>query len=172
MNKSVVSTVALRVIALMVLAPAVAAAQAPSATIPLPATQYKLTRLAPGQGSGQAVFPVDDATIVTVQIISNDEALDTSILGPSGQLINPTNVATFGGTFFTAPGGAPDSPLLLNAPSAGFQNVYSFVSLGRGNYTVRFSTALTTELAVTTEVMAAMADAKTTVIRYFMMRSP
>lgn len=153
MNKHVISTIALRVMALMLLAPAVAAAQAPSATIPLPATQYKLTRLAPGQGSGQAVFSVDTANIVTVQIISDDEALVTSILGPSGQLIDPTNVATFGGTFNTVPGGPADSPLLLNRPSAGFQFVYAFPSLGTGNYTARFSTALTDELAVTVELM-------------------
>ena len=147
-----IARVCAAVIMLAVLGPAVAFAQEPSTSIALPATQYKLNRLAPGQTSGQAVFPVDDATRVTVQIISNDGALDTNILGPGGQAINPTNIDVFGGVYTTVSGGAADSPLLLAGPSAGFQYFYSFPSLGPGNYTVRFSTTSTDEVAVITQV--------------------
>jgi hypothetical protein len=141
------------IVALTVLGvPAGISAQEVSTSIPLPATQYKLSRLAPGQTSGQAVFPVDVAEMVTVQIIANDGALNTSILGPAGQLIDPTSVETFGGAFSTVTGGAADSPLLLSGPAAGFQYFYSFPWLGAGNYTVRFARTSAMEVAVITQV--------------------
>jgi hypothetical protein len=132
--------------------PAWARAQQSFAPIPLAATQYKVSRLVPGQAAGQAVFPVDQAAMVTVQILANDGALNTSILGPAGQLIDPTTVGVFGGAFSTVTGGAPDSALLLSVPSAGVQYFYSFPSLGAGNYTVRFATMSAMEVAVITQV--------------------
>ena len=154
MTRYSVSTIrTLVTLALTVLGvPAGVNAQEPFASIPLAAEQYKLNRLAPGQTSGQAVFPVDDAGMVTVQIMSNDGNLTTSILGPGGQLVDPVTINAFGGTYSTAPGGAADSPLLLSSPSVGFQYFYSFPGLGAGNYTVRFTTVSTVEVAVITQL--------------------
>jgi hypothetical protein len=146
------STFRLSAIALALFQPAVAAAQEPSSSIPLPATQYKLSRLAPGQTSGQAVFPVDAANNMTVQIMSNDGGLTTSILGPAAQLINPATIDAFGGVYSATDAAAADSPLLLSGPRTGFQYLYVFPSLGAGNYTVRFSTASTSEVAVITQI--------------------
>jgi hypothetical protein len=150
-NNSVARVGAL-VITLTIFVPEAGITQEPSTSIPLPATQYQLSRLAPGQTSGQAMFSLDAANIVTVLILSNDGALDTHLLGPAAQLINPSNVEGFGGVFTTMPGGAADSPLLLSGSSAGFQYVYSFPSFGAGTYTVGFSTTSMDEVAVITHV--------------------
>jgi hypothetical protein len=132
--------------------PAGAGAQEASTVIPLPATQYKLNRLAPGQPSGQAIFPLDQSGVVTVQIIANDGGLNTSVLGPSGQVINPATVEALGGEFSTTAGAANDSPLLAMMPATGFHYFYSFPSLGPGNYTVRFDRTSAGEVAVMSQV--------------------
>src|SRR5215216_3866705 len=134
MTKYSIATLRALAITLAVLVPAVASAQEPSTSVALTATQYKLSRLAPPQTSGQAVFAVDDANKVMVLIASNDGALTTSILGPSAQLIDPATITAFGGVYTTIEGGAADSSLLLSGPSAGFQYLYTFPSLGTGNY--------------------------------------
>lgn len=150
MTKFSVSTVSLLVTLVTVLCgPGMARAQELSAEIPLTAAQYKLSRLVAGQQSGQVIFPVDEAETVTVQILSNDGGLTTSILGPAGQTLDPNTVASFGGTYTAVESAGPaDSPLLLPVPAAGFQFLYTFPSLGSGDYTVRFSTASTAETAV------------------------
>jgi len=142
----------LAAVAFAILEPAVAAAQPPSTSISLLATQYKLSRLAPGQTSAQAVFPVDNASTVTVQILSNDGALVTSILGPGSQIVDPITIGAFGGNYSATSGGAADSPLLLSGPHAGFEYFYAFPSLGPGNYTVRFSTGSSSEVAVISQI--------------------
>lgn len=132
-----------------------ARAQQPSSAIPLPAAQYKLSRLAPGQTSGQAVFPIDQSDVVTIEIIATVSGLNTSILGPAGQVIDPTTVAGLGGSFAAVEGGALDSGLVLPSASPGFHYSYSFPWLGAGNYSVRFDAGptLSQEVAVITEVM-------------------
>ena len=152
MTNHFASALRLGAVALAILEPAVAAAQPPSTSIPLLATQYKLSRLAPPQTSGQAVFPVDNASTVTVQILSNDGALVTSILGPGARIVDPTTVDTFGGAYSATSAGAADSPLLLAGPRSGFEYFYAFPSLGPGNYTVRFSTGSTSEVAVISQL--------------------
>jgi hypothetical protein len=130
-------------------------AQGPSHAISLSAVQYRLNRLAPGQTSGQAVFLIDQSNVITIEIIASLGDLNTSILGPAGQVIDPTTIDGLGGSFTTIDGAAPDSPLILLSASPGFHYVYSFPWLGAGNYTVRFQAAptLATEVAVSTQVM-------------------
>src|SRR5215510_12083916 len=67
-------------------------AQGTSTSIALLATQFKLNRLAPGVTTGQATVIIDNANIITVEIIATVAGLITSIEGPGGQVINETTV--------------------------------------------------------------------------------
>jgi Calx-beta domain len=129
-------------------------AQEPANTIPLRSAQYRLNRIAPGQTSGQAVFTIDQSNVVTIEIIAGIADLNTSILGPSGQVVDPTTIDGLGGSFTTISKGASDSPLMPLSLSNSFRYIYSFPSLGSGNYTVRFQAppALAKEIAVSTQV--------------------
>jgi hypothetical protein len=142
----------LAAVALAILEPAVAAAQPPSTSISLLATQYKLSRWRRDRPRARRCFPVDNATAVTVQILSNDGALVTSILGPGSQIVDPTTIGAFGGNYSATSGGAADSPLLLSGPHADSSTFYAFPSLGPGNYTVRFSTGSSSEVAVISQI--------------------
>jgi len=154
MNQYKTST--MRIFLLLVLFSAVTEvpAQEPANTIPLRAAQYRLNRLAPGQISGQAVFTVDQSNVVTIEIIAGIGDLNTSILGPAGQVVDPTTIDGLGGSFTTINKAASDSALMLLSITNGYRYIYSFPSFGPGNYTVRFQAppALAKEVAVSTQV--------------------
>lgn len=130
-------------------------AQNPATTISLNAEQQKLSRLAPGQTSGQVVFSVDSAGQITIEILATISSLSTSIVGPGGQLITPATIGGLGGEFSLIEGGTADSFLILGAASPGFHYLYAFPSLGAGNYTVRFDAgaSLSEEVAVISRVV-------------------
>jgi hypothetical protein len=130
-------------------------AQEPNIVISLSATQFNLDRLAPGQTSGQATFLIDASSVITVEIIATIGSLVTSIDGPNGEVLNVNTIGTFGGEFANLDGTLqPDSTLILPSSSPGFHYIYSFPSLGSGNYTIKFEAdpSLAAEVAVITQV--------------------
>ncbi len=142
----------LSALALWLSAPA--RAQQPETTLSLDATQIRLSRLAPGQPTDQVAFPIDQANVVTVEIIADLDGLATSLVSPAGQIIDPTTVVNLGGDFTTLTGAAADSPSAPPAATPGTHYVYTFPWLGAGNYIVRFQAAatLTREVAIITQV--------------------
>jgi Calx-beta domain len=133
-----------------------AQAQGPDATIPLHSTQYKLNRLAPGITADQAVFSIDQSNVVAIEIITNIAGLGTEILGPGGQVINPSTVGGMGGSFTSLDGGSQqDATLILPSATPGFHYIYIFPWIGSGNYTVRYSvtTDPTQEVPIITQVV-------------------
>ncbi len=129
-------------------------AQELTTDIPLNAVQSRLSRLAPGQPSGQTEFKVDPSNTITIELIATVGDLKTKIVSPSGQTIDPNTIAGLGGTFTIIQGGPPDSPLIIPSLSPGFHYTYSFPSLGNGNYVVQFEAAptLSQEVAVISEM--------------------
>jgi hypothetical protein len=129
--------------------------QQAEATFDLRAAQYRLSRLSATAASDEALFAVDRCGIVNIDIIASVGGIGTSVETPSGQVISPANVATFGGSYNTTQGaGAPDSPLLLAGASRGFHYIYTFPWQGAGGYKVRFEApaGLAQEVPVFTEV--------------------
>ncbi|MGH9460650.1 MAG: choice-of-anchor X domain-containing protein, partial [Vicinamibacteria bacterium] len=130
-------------------------AQAPSPTLSLLDARFQLDRLAPGEAAGEAVFVVDDATILEFDIASTVPALTTSIQGPSGEIIDETTVGSFGGEFARFEGvPGSDSTLISPLSAPGFHFFYRFSSVGPGAYTVRFNATavLTQDEAVFTQL--------------------
>jgi hypothetical protein len=122
--------------------------------IPLQAVQYRLDRLAPGSTTGSAAFTVDQSSFITLEIIATVGGLTTSIVGPKGEVLTPATIASFGGQFSTIEGSEEPDIMILFPLSPGFHYIYSFPSLGPGNYIVRFEAAsnLAVEVAVITQV--------------------
>lgn len=136
--------------------PQVLFAEEPSAIVPLQAAQFKLNRLAPGETANEAVFLIDKSGLITVEIIATIGGLTTNIRGPKGEILNENTINSFGGEFSSFAGTQEmDSPLILPSSSPGFHYIYTFPSLGPGNYTVRFGAPsnLTEEVAVITQVI-------------------
>ncbi len=127
---------------------------ADDSSLNLVAAQTQVDRLGPGLLSETAAFQVDEATLIRVEITSTLPALTTSVVGPTGQLINPATVGSFGGAYITFSGTVPDS-FLISPTSPGSHYVYSFPSLGVGTYTAHFSTApgLAEHVPVITELV-------------------
>lgn len=128
----------------------------PSSPVNLSAPQLKFSRLAPGLLSGQAVFAIEQCTRVQVEIIASGPLVSTSILGPSGQVLNPGTIGGLGGAYNTLQGSQPASmgPVYLPNASPGHHYIYSFPWLGAGNYTVNFAAgaSLSDDLAVISQV--------------------
>ena len=125
------------------------------AKLPMDATQYSLRRLAPGVASEQSVFPIDSSNRIRIEIIASVGGLNTSIVTPGSQTINPSTVAFFSGTFDAVEGGAEVSSFLVLAQATpGFHYIYDFPSQGAGNYTVHVDSPSnpTDEIAVMIEV--------------------
>jgi hypothetical protein len=132
-------------------------AQPSTVTLPLLASQRGLHVLTSGQPLGEAHFAVDDASSLVVRITTTAGGVQTSIEGPSGQLIDRDSVAGLGGEFLASEGPATASGILVlpeNAP--GSHQVYAFPSLGAGTYRVRFaaSGALGEPIAVIIELLS------------------
>jgi hypothetical protein len=140
--------------ALLLLPLTQARGQQSQSDIPLRATQYRLSRLSATVSSDQAVFAIDQCGLVSIDIIATAGGVGTSIETPSGQTITPANVTTFGGSYDSAEGSAPDGPSLLPSASRGFHYLYSLPWQGAGNYTIHFQApaGLAQEVPVFTEV--------------------
>jgi hypothetical protein len=131
-------------------------AQQREATVSLLAVQFGLDRLAPGKTVGQAVFSIDEADSITVEIIATIRGLITSIEGPNGDVLDENTIGNFGGEFSSFEGTlGPDSPLILSLSSPGFHFLYIFPLLGPGKYTVHFEAdpGLAEEVPVITQVL-------------------
>jgi hypothetical protein len=104
------------------------------ANLPMNAAQYSLRRLAPGVASEQAVFPIDSSNRVRVEIIASVGGLNTSIVTPGSQTIDPSNVASLSGTFDTIEGAAEaDSFLILPEATPGFRLAFQSHRRDRGH---------------------------------------
>lgn len=116
-------------------------------------TQTKVSRLGPGQPTGQASFQTNTSNRVTVQVTSNLENLLVGIEGPGGQTVNATTIAALGGEYLAFSGSDVPSSTLFLTSFPGFHYVYSFPSLGPGSYTVHFdaSSGLAENVAVITQ---------------------
>jgi hypothetical protein len=102
------------------------------------------------------VFVVDQASVISVQLISTRDGLTTRIVGPQGEVVDEQTISSFGGTFVRFEGTAEEQgPVILDTDSPGFHFVYTFPSLGPGTYTVHFAapTTLAEEVAVITQVL-------------------
>lgn len=127
---------------------------AEESSLNLVASQSEIDRLGPDVLSETAAFQVDEATLIRVEITSTLAALTTSVVGPAGQVVDPSTVGSFGGEFLIFDGAAPDS-FLLAPTTPGTHYVYAFPSLGVGTYTVHVSTgsAPAEHVPVITEIM-------------------
>ena len=142
-------------LALLIIAPARTAAQTPTTAWSLEANQYKINRLAPGVLTDQSVFHVDQSNNVTVEIIASSGGINTSIVLPTGQVIDPGNVSGLGGSFQLIDATSPQSgPFILPTVIKGFHYLYTFPNQGSGDYTVRFQAASnpSDEIAIFTQV--------------------
>src|SRR5919107_1617737 len=130
--------------------------QQAESTFELWAAQYSVSRLAATAAADEALFTLDRCGVVNVHVIATVEGIGTSVETPSGQIIDPANVATFGGSYDTVQGSdTPDSPLILPTASRGFHHLYTLPWQGAGVYKVRFQAppGLAQEAPVFTEVM-------------------
>jgi hypothetical protein len=121
----------------------------------LRAAQYKLSRLSATAASADALFQIDRCGVVNIEVITTAADVGTSVETPSGQLITPDSVASFGGGYQMVQGtDTPDSPLLLPTTSRGFHHLYTFPWQGAGSYKVLFQApvGLAREVAIFTEV--------------------
>lgn len=135
--------------------PAHAYSQEFGAALSMDAAQYRLRRLAPGIASEEVVIPLDASNKIRIELIADAGGLNTSIVRPNGQIIDPTNVASLGGTFDAIEGPAETEGLLiLTGATQGFHYIYDFPSQGAGNYTVRVQSPSnpTQEIAVMIQV--------------------
>lgn len=133
-------------------------AQPPVVSLSLQDSRIEVDRLAPGLTQGEAAFLVDQAPVLEVDAVATIDGLATSILAPTGEVIDETSIGALGGAFHRMEGAAgPGSPLLSPAGEPGFHSIYRFPSLGPGTYTVRFQAAasLSQEVAVITRLTTA-----------------
>ncbi|MGH9460677.1 MAG: choice-of-anchor X domain-containing protein [Vicinamibacteria bacterium] len=140
--------------ALVMTAPRIVTGQETVGTIALLAAQFELDRLAPGETSGEAVFVIDEADSVTLEIIAI-EGLVTSIEGPASEVLDQNTIGAFSGEFASFEGAEQArDPFVLPTSIPGFHYLYTFPSLGPGNYTVRFraDSALIEEVPVITQL--------------------
>lgn len=141
-------------------------AQEPDASFQLQTDQYGLFRLAPGITSGQLTFPLDRSNVVTVEIITNSDALTTSILAPGGQVIDPNNAEALGGSYTLIRGfQQQDSALILPSATPGFHHLYTFPWRGAGDYAVRFEAPA--NLSAETPVIVQVSTDSTIGVRLF-----
>lgn len=129
--------------------------QQAESTLQLRAAQYRLSRLSATAASDEALFNIDRCGVVNIDIIATVDGIATSVETPSGQVISPANVDTFGGSYDAYQGGdEPVGPLLLPAASRGFHYLYTLPWQGAGGYKIRFEApaGLAQEVPVFTEV--------------------
>lgn len=150
------STAAGLAVLLLLLAPD-AAAQGIASTLDLSNLLVEVDRLAPGTTTGQAVFQVDGVgTEVVFDITANIDTLVTSITGPGGQLIDPSTVGGFAGTFSEFEGVQSGEPTVSMLARPGFHYLYVFEAPAPGTYTVEFDggAGLAEEVAVVTTLQS------------------
>lgn len=128
------------------LLPGLVAAQAPAVSLTLDDARFELDRLAPGITSGEATFLIDQAGVLEFDISATIDTLTTSILAPTGEVVDEISVTGLGGEFAFFEGAAGnDSALISSVGTPGFHYHYRFPSLGPGTYTARFSAATLTD---------------------------
>jgi hypothetical protein len=123
--------------------------------IPLRTEQFKINRLASNQSNDQAVFTVDSATLIYIEIISNIGTIQTSIVLPSGTAVTPATINSIGGKFVKTNAAASSGLSISPSLTGNFHYVYSFPAQGAGNYTVRFQapSGLSQEVAILTNAI-------------------
>ena len=130
-------------------------AQSEELNLPLRAAQFKLNRLAANQSADQAVFSIDQPNLILVEMISNNQNIQTSITTPSGRILTPANIAANGGEFLLTNAGVTElNPLILPSLTGNFHYIYSIPIQESGSYAVNFQApaGLTTEVPILTEV--------------------
>lgn len=131
--------------------------QEPLGTLALLATQVELDRLTSQQNSAQASFWLDEANIIQIEVIANVNDLAIQIKTPSGSILTPDTIGSFGGEFvqFGEPSTTEKNLPLLPFTIPGFHYLFRFPALGIGEYEVKFAaqTTLTQEVAVITQVI-------------------
>jgi hypothetical protein len=124
-------------------------------SLPLRAEQYKINRLASDQSTDQAIFAIDNASLIYIEIIANIGTIQTSVVTPSGNVITPENINGIGGEFIKTDresANAADGFLIIPSLTGNFHYIYTFPAQGAGNYTVRFQAPnnLSEEVAIIT----------------------
>jgi hypothetical protein len=125
-----------------------------SGTIPLRAEQFKINRLASERSSDQATFNIDSTGLISIEIISNNGAILTSIDTPAGTTITPANINGLGGRFLQTDGTpSSDSFLIIPSQTGNFHYLYSFPAQGSGQYIIHYKAPanLSGEVAIITE---------------------
>ena len=129
-----------------------------SLPVELFAAQYSLQRLAPGLLTTASSFTVDTAvgSPIQVDVTASRSDVNTWIQAPNGQTITDANIGTLNGSvtlFDVAP--TDQSPFILGTNEPGSHHVFSFPSLGVGNYIVHYEApaGLTEDVAIITQVL-------------------
>jgi hypothetical protein len=140
--------------ALPLLASTQARGQQAESTFELSAAQYRLSRLAATVASDEASFAVDRCGVVNIHVIATVDGIGTSVETPSGQIIDRSNVAAFGGSYDTVEGSDTPDGLLLPWASRGFHYLYTLPWQGAGTYKVHFQApaGLAQEVAIFTDM--------------------
>jgi hypothetical protein len=130
-------------------------AQLPVGTVALYTSDYRFARLAPNALTSAVAFQIDNAS--ELQFTITFSGVSPTIQGPSGQLVTPANVGSFGGQY-AALEGVPGEPAFVITPAGnpGFQFLYRLLSLGAGTYTVQLQAdpAISQDQAVIVELIA------------------
>ena len=131
-------------------------AQPTEVTLSLLDSRVEIDRLARGLTSGEAVFLIDDANRIEIDVATSAAGVTSSILAPTGEVIDETTITGLGGEVLVYEGQTGGAgPVLSLATQPGFHTTYSFPSLGSGTYRVRFETdpGLSEEVAVITQLL-------------------
>lgn len=113
-------------------------AQTQESSLSLFSSQTKLNRLAPGEGTASATFTVDATTEVVVDVTATIDDLVTRIVGPGGEVLTPSTVSTFGGSFDQYTVETAPSLIFVTPFSADTHYLYTFVPPSQGTYTVEY----------------------------------
>lgn len=130
-------------------------AQAPEVSLTLQDVRTAVDRLAPGAASGEAIFLVDQGSMIEIDVVSTIGAVTTRIVTPTGTVIDAASIGGLGGelTLFEGRAGQ-DSSLITAVGEPGFHSLYRFPALGPGPYRVQFDAGagLAQEVAVITQL--------------------
>lgn len=131
-------------------------AQPAEVAVSLLDSRVEIDRLAAGSTSGEAVFLIDDAERIELDVAASSAGVSSSIIAPTGEVIDETTVTGLGGEVVSFEGGSGAGGAVLSlATQPGFHTAYSFPSLGPGVYRVQFAAdpALAEEVAVITQLI-------------------
>lgn len=132
-------------------------AQLNSSEFPMDAARYKINRLAADQAQDETQIMIDGGNSLKIEITSAIGTIQTSIITPGGQTINPQNVGSFGGTFAKI---EPVTSLFRSSAESvtplndNYHYLYELPSQGEGNYRIKFQApaGLNQEVAILTQI--------------------